>query len=49
MSNEILQIINLLLFIGLVVCVYILVSNSIKSVKILKDIEKNLRDLIAKK
>jgi hypothetical protein len=49
MDNDILQIINLLLLIGLVSAIYILVRNSGKSAKALENMAKNLRELVEKK
>ena len=53
MSAELLQIINvvanLLFFIGLVACVYILVKNSGRSAKALEDIAKSLHRNTTKK
>ena len=49
MSIEILQLINFLLLVGVVVCVYILVRNSGRSAKALEDIAKNVGELVEKK
>lgn len=49
MGNDILQVINILLLIGLFYAVFLLVSNSGRSAKALEDIAKNLDKLTEKK
>ncbi len=44
MSNDILQIINLLILLGLISAVFVLVRNSGKSAKALEDIAKTLAE-----
>ena len=49
MTEGIVQLLNFLLLIGLVVCIYSLVRNSGRSAKALENIEKSLRELVEKK